>query len=263
MSTFSNHTFLTTGFRTRGKRPGSRILAHWLAYAERDGLVRPVFILGVGNPLVGVVEGHDSSGGKLPLSPILQGDLPTKDAADTSVGILVGMMRVLVVFFFSLVLLIRPIVVLTVVFIVIFVSATLPLAGIQAVDGLQAPAIPHCVAGARVSRAGTLKDLGVGILIVALGPWLDGVDGIVSWSVVALPPSKVVLPTPITIVIVAVAVVIALIIAAVVTAPIIASVIGAVILLVGARSPTNVFLDLLIGLVSICPLLHYHEQVLD
>jgi hypothetical protein len=31
-----------------------------------------------------------------------------------------------------------------------------------------------------VSWAGTLKDLGVGILIVTLGPWLNGVDGIVS-----------------------------------------------------------------------------------
>jgi hypothetical protein len=33
--------------------------------------VRPVLVLGVGNLLVRVVEGHDSSGGKLPLSPIL------------------------------------------------------------------------------------------------------------------------------------------------------------------------------------------------
>jgi hypothetical protein len=173
------------------------------------------------------------------------------------------MMRVLVMFFFSLILLIRPIVVPAVVFIAVFVSAMLPLAGIRAVDGLQAPAIPHCVARARVSRAGTLKDLGVGILIVVLGPWLDGVDGLVSWSVVALPPSKVILPTPIMIVIVAVVVVIAPIITAVVTASVIASVIGAVILLVGARSLANVFLDLLIGLVSICLLLHYCEQVLD
>jgi hypothetical protein len=31
-----------------------------------------------------------------------------------------------------------------------------------------------------MSQAGTLKDLGIGILIVALGRWLDGVDGIVN-----------------------------------------------------------------------------------
>jgi hypothetical protein len=80
---------------------------------------------------------------------------------------------------------------------------------------------------------------------------------------VALSPLKVVLPTPITIVIVVVVVVIAPIIAAVVTAPIIPSVIGAAILLVGVRSPANIFLDLLIGLVSVCPLLRYYEQVLD
>jgi hypothetical protein len=114
-----------------------------------------------------------------------------------------------------------------------------------------------------VSRVGTLKDLGVGIFVVTLSPWLDGVDSVVSWSVVALPPPKVVLPTPIMIVITVVVVVIALIIAAVVTAPIIAPIVGAVILLVRARSPTNVFLNLLVGLVSVRPLLHHHEQVLD
>jgi hypothetical protein len=31
-----------------------------------------------------------------------------------------------------------------------------------------------------MSQAGTLKDLGIGILIVALGRWLDSVDGIVN-----------------------------------------------------------------------------------
>jgi hypothetical protein len=117
--------------------------------------------------------------------------------------------------------------------------------------------------GVRMNRTGTLKDLGIGILTVALGRWLDGVDSVVSWSVVALPPPKVVLPTPIMIVITVVVVVIALIIAAVVTAPIIAPIVGAVILLVRARSPTNVFLNLLVGLVSVRPLLHHHEQVLD
>jgi hypothetical protein len=50
---------------------------------------------------------------------------------------------------------------------------------------------------------------------------------------------------------------------AVVVAPIIAPVIGAAILLVGSRSPANVFLDLLVSLVSVCPLLHHREQVLD
>jgi hypothetical protein len=100
-----------------------------------------------------------------------------------------------------------------------------------------------------VSRAGTLKDLGVGVLVVALGPWLDSV---VSWSVVALPSPKVVLPMSVTIFV-------ALIIVAVIAAPIIAPIVGAVILPVRARSPANVFLDLLIGFNSVCPLLCHHE----
>jgi hypothetical protein len=68
---------------------------------------------------------------------------------------------------------------------------------------------------------------------------------------------------PIMIVIVAVMVVIALIIVAIITMPIIAPVVGAAILLVGARSPANIFLDLLIGLIGVCPLLRHREQVLD
>jgi hypothetical protein len=79
-------------------------------------------ILGVGNLFVEVVEGHDSSGSKLPLSPVLQGNLPTKDTTDASIGILVGVTRVLVTFFFGLVLLISPLVVPTVVFVTIFVA---------------------------------------------------------------------------------------------------------------------------------------------
>jgi hypothetical protein len=31
-----------------------------------------------------------------------------------------------------------------------------------------------------MSQAGTLKGLGIGILIVALGRWFDGVDGVVN-----------------------------------------------------------------------------------
>jgi hypothetical protein len=81
--------------------------------------------------------------------------------------------------------------------------------------------------------------------------------------VAALPPPKVVLLTPIMIVVAAIAVVVALIIAVVVTAPIIAPVVGATILLVGSRSPSNVFLDLLVGFISIYPLLRHHEKVLD
>jgi hypothetical protein len=92
-------------------------------------------ILGVGNLFVGVVEGHDSSGGKLSLSPVLQGNLPTKDVVDASIGILVGMMRVLVAFLFGLVL-IRPLVILTVVFVAVFVTVALPFVGFRAVDGL-------------------------------------------------------------------------------------------------------------------------------
>jgi hypothetical protein len=73
--------------------------------------------------------------------------------------------------------------------------------------------------------AGTLKDLGIGIFIVTLGRWLDGIDDIVNWSVAALSPPKVVLPTLIMIVVAAVAVVIAPIIAVVVTTLIIALVV--------------------------------------
>jgi hypothetical protein len=80
---------------------------------------------------------------------------------------------------------------------------------------------------------------------------------------VALSPPKVVLSTPIKIVVTAVAVVIAPIVAVVIMAPIIAPVIGAAILLVGSRNPANVFLDLLVSLVSVCPLLRHRQQVLD
>jgi hypothetical protein len=57
------------------------------------------------------------------------------------------MTRVLVMFFFGLVLLIKPFVALAVVFVTVFVIAALLLAGVRAVDGLQAPAIPYCMAG--------------------------------------------------------------------------------------------------------------------
>jgi hypothetical protein len=58
---------------------------------------------------------------------------------------------------------------------------------------------------------------------------------------------------------VAVVVVIAPIIAAVIAASIITPIVGVAILLVRSRSPTNVFLDLLVSLISACPLLHHHE----
>jgi hypothetical protein len=45
-------------------------------------------------------------------------------------------MRVLVAFFFGLVLLIRPLVIPMVVFVVVFVTAALPFVGVRAVDGL-------------------------------------------------------------------------------------------------------------------------------
>jgi hypothetical protein len=96
-----------------------------------------------------------------------------------------------------------------------------------------------------------------------VGSVTDGIDGIVNWSVIALPPNKVILPTLITIVVAAVAVVVAPIITAVVMTLIIAPVIGTAILLVGARSLANIFLDLLVGLISICQLLRHHEKVLD
>jgi hypothetical protein len=80
-------------------------------------------ILGVSNSSVRVIEGHNSSSGKLPLSPILQGNFPTKDVADASIRILVSMTRVLITFLFGLVLLIRPLVVPAVIFVTIFVTA--------------------------------------------------------------------------------------------------------------------------------------------
>jgi hypothetical protein len=83
-------------------------------------------ILGVGNSVVRVVEGHNSSGGKLPLSPVLQGNFSTKDAMDASIRVLISMTRVLVMFFFGLVLLIGPLVIS----VVVFVTATLPFTGI-------------------------------------------------------------------------------------------------------------------------------------
>jgi hypothetical protein len=169
------------------------------------------------------------------------------------------MMRVLVMFFFGLVLLIRTLVIPAVVFVTVFVTVALPFVGVQAVDGLQTPAVPHCMAGVQVSWAGTLKDLGVGILVVALGRWLDGIDGIVSWSVAALQPPKVTLTMSITIVVATVVVVVMPIIAVSIITP----VVGVAILLVGSRSPANVFLDLLVSLISVCPLLCHRELVLD
>jgi hypothetical protein len=64
-------------------------------------------------------------------------------------------------------------------------------------------------------------------------------------------------------VIATVAVIVVPIVAAIVTTPIIAPVVGAAIWLVGAGSPANVLLDLLVGLISICPLLRHHEKVLN
>jgi hypothetical protein len=34
-------------------------------------------------------------------------------------------------------------------------------------------------------------------------------------------------------------------------------------LLIEAGSPSNIFLDLLVGLISICPLLCHHEKILN
>jgi hypothetical protein len=114
-----------------------------------------------------------------------------------------------------------------------------------------------------MSWAGPLKDLGVGILIIALGRWLDSVDDIIHYSVVPLPPPKVVLLTLVTIVIAAVTIIVALIIVTVVMTSIIASVIGVAIWLVGMRSPANVLLNLLVDLINICPLLRHREEVLN
>jgi hypothetical protein len=114
-----------------------------------------------------------------------------------------------------------------------------------------------------MSQAGPLKDLGVGILIITLGRWLDGVDDVIYYLVADLSPPKVVLPMPIMIVIAAVAVIVTPIVVAVVIMPIIVPVVRAAIWLVGARSPANILLDLLVGLISICPLLCHHEKVMN
>jgi hypothetical protein len=79
----------------------------------------------------------------------------------------------------------------------------------------------------------------------------------------ALLPPKVILPTLITIVIAAVTVIVAPIIAVVIMTPIIAPVVWVAIWLVRARSLANVLLDLLVGLISICPLLCHREKVLN
>jgi hypothetical protein len=104
----------------------------------------------------------------------------------------------------------------------------------------------------RVCQTGTLEDLAVGVFIVTLGPWLHGVDGVVHWAVAVLPPPRVVLPImmPIVVVTVAVTVIVALII----VAPLITLVIVAVVQLVRMRSSPNILLDLLVSLISICPL---------
>jgi hypothetical protein len=61
------------------------------------------------------------------------------------------MTRLLVTFFLGLVLLIRPLVILVIVFVAVFVTAALPFTGVQAVDGLQTPAVPHWMIGVRMS----------------------------------------------------------------------------------------------------------------
>jgi hypothetical protein len=85
------------------------------------------------------------------------------------------------------------------------------------------------MARVRISRAGPLKDLGVGILIIALERWLDNIDGVIHYLVMATPPPKVGLLTPITIIVAVVVVIVAPIVVAVVMMPIIAPVVGAAI----------------------------------
>jgi hypothetical protein len=98
-----------------------------------------------------------------------------------------------------------------------------------------------------------------------LGPWLDGVDGVVHWAVAILPPPGVVLliTVPVAVVIVVVVVIIAPIIVAIIAVLLITPVVIAVVRLVRTRSSPDILLDLLVGLVSICPLFRHHEQVLD
>jgi hypothetical protein len=67
----------------------------------------------------------------------------------------------------------------------------------------------------------------------------------------------------ITIVIAVVTVIVAPIVAAVVMTSIIVPVVRATIWLVRARSLANVLLDLLVSLISVCPLLRHREKVLN
>jgi hypothetical protein len=69
--------------------------------------------------------------------------------------------------------------------------------------------------------------------------------------------------TPVADVIAAVVVIVAPIIAVVISALLVTPVVVAVILLVEMRSLPDILLDLLVGVISICPLFRHHEQVLD
>jgi hypothetical protein len=84
-----------------------------------------------GNSSVRVVEGHNSSGGKLPLSLVLQGNFPTKDVMDASIKVLVSVTRVLIAFLFGLLLLIRPLVIPAVIFVTVLVTVALFFMGVR------------------------------------------------------------------------------------------------------------------------------------
>jgi hypothetical protein len=59
------------GVQNKGEASWLWNIGPLVSFAERNGSVQLVLILGVDNLFIGVVEGHNNSGGKLPLSPVL------------------------------------------------------------------------------------------------------------------------------------------------------------------------------------------------
>ena len=119
-------------------------------------------------------------------------------------------------------------------------------------DGLEAIALPHRVTGARVSGTGTLKDLGVRVVVVPFASRPDVVDGIFV-ALCSVPPPKIVTPVMASVVtiIATVAVVVPaaeVVEASVITVLITPSVVPAIIVATGgvvrARESSGAFLQL-------------------
>jgi hypothetical protein len=117
-----------------------------------------------------------------------------------------------------------------------------------------------------MSRAGTLEEFGVSVVIVAVGTGLDGVDDVVLLAVAALPPLGVILSittTSVTIVTMAVTVVVALVIAAIVAMPIITTIVVASSLKIRVGGSPGGLIEVLIHLICICIRLCNSEQLMD